>query len=302
MTPRRSVNWVGSERAIVASIGPLNWPFPVSLTINFLFPDNTLLQSRALATLAIQVQGRFAGQASVSVFRCWAFPCCAPQCKFVDENRRNRLDASEKTLTLALGFLITTVLGGMLGYLLNRRSWQIQTQHEIYRARFDEGIGFLDEISILVGRRFFALQRFFWALQDGDVDKIAEREREYFLIVAEWNAQFWRNRNKIRLLVGEAQANRFLNYADDYTADRPTSVHYEFVFAHRKVTEAKTNPVLAAEAKAEIDRLNRKCSVFLEQLTSDFLKRAATLQLFKLPTSPGGAEMAAESDKSRLDP
>lgn len=222
--------------------------------------------------------------------------------KLAAKNRRNCLELSEKTLTLAFGFLITTVLGGLLGYLLNRRSWQIQTQHEIYRARFDEGIGFLDEISILVGRRFFALQRFFWAIQDASVEKIAEREREYFLVVAEWNAQFWRNRNKIRLLVGEGQANRFLNYSDDSAGDLPTSLHYEFVLAHRKAMEVKANPGLAIEAKAEIERLNRKCSVFLEQIASDFLERAATLQLLKLPTSPGGAEMAAESVKSRLDP
>jgi hypothetical protein len=42
-----------------------------------------------------------------------------------------------------------------------------------------------------------------WAISDGDKERIDRCEQAYFVVVEEWNASFWRNRNKIRLLVGD---------------------------------------------------------------------------------------------------
>lgn len=67
--------------------------------------------------------------------------------------------------------------------------------------RYDEGVKFLDGLSDQIGRRFFLLQRLLWAIQEDDKGKILDREKEYFATVVDWNCSFWRNRNKIRLLV-----------------------------------------------------------------------------------------------------
>jgi hypothetical protein len=205
----------------------------------------------------------------------------------------------EKTLLLVLSFLLTTVLGGFWGFMLKRRSWQTETEHSIHQARFDEGTMFLDDLSELVGRRYFLLQRLLWSIQDGDNSKTLEREKEYFVTVCEWNSKFWRNRNKIRLLVGEDQANGFLNYRDDMAYEHPESLHYKFVVTHRKVMAAKSDNKLEPAAVIAVTELNWKCSVFLERLTSDFIKRAAALQLLQVPSGPGGAEQAVAADAER---
>jgi len=199
----------------------------------------------------------------------------------------------DKIILLSIGFMLTTVFGGILGFLLNRKLWKTQTEHTIYRASFDEGTKFLDELSALVGRRFFLLQRFLWAIQEQDTDKVENREKEYFECVKEWNSTYWRSRNKIRLLVSDIQASKFLDYEDDTAGENPKSLHYTFVIVHRTVMAFKSGAAKSKDAEPAVVRLNWTCSVFLEQLTSEFVRGAAALQLLHTPTSPGGAELAA---------
>ncbi len=206
---------------------------------------------------------------------------------------------SEKIWLLILGFILTTVFGGVLGYWLNQRSWRLETGHALHRARYDEGVRFLDALSDQTGRRFFLLQRYVWAIEEGGKEKIAEREKEYFAAVVEWNSTFWRNRNKIRLLVNEEQANLFLDYSDDHAGDRPASLHYKFVAAHRAVLKAKASSGARETAKQQVEELNWVSSVFLERLTTEFVRRATNLQLLELPAGPGAAEQAAPADAAR---
>ncbi len=214
---------------------------------------------------------------------------------------------SDKTLLLILGFLLTTVLGGFWGFLLKRRSWQIETKHSIHTAQFNEGTKFLEALSQQVGQRCFLLQRFLWAIEEGNQDNILEREKEYFLAVYDWNSCFWRNRNKIRLLINEDQANYFLDYRDDNAGGQPTSLHYKSAVAHRAVVGAKSARESISAAQIQVLELNWKCSVFLERLTTEFLRRVSSLQLLQVPTGPGAAELAASAgarraaDPGRLD-
>jgi hypothetical protein len=150
-----------------------------------------------------------------------------------------------------------------------------------------------------MGRRFYLLQRLLWAIEEDDKDKILDREKEYFASVVDWNASFWRNRNKIRLLANEEHANAFLTYEDDIAGDRPTSLHYKFVVAHRAVMNAKASRELVPIARKQVEELNWESSVFLERLTAEFLQRAAKLQLLEVPSGPGAAEQAAPADAAQ---
>jgi hypothetical protein len=203
---------------------------------------------------------------------------------------------TEKTLLLILSFLLTTVLGGILGFFLKKRSWKFETEHSLHRARYEEGVAFLDALSEQIGKRFFLLQRYLWAIEQGNEEKTLDRENQYFTAVIEWNSSFWRNRNKIRLLINEAHANYFLNYRDDGAGDHPKSVHYKFVIAHRAVQNAKKSRDLCSAARKQVEELNWMCSVFLERLTTEFLQRATRLELLQTPAGPGAAEQAAPAD------
>ena len=201
----------------------------------------------------------------------------------------------EMILLLLLGFVLSSLLGGLWAFILKRRSWAEETRHALYQARFTEGSKFLDDLSELIGRRFFLLQRLWWAIEEQDEEKVSACEKAYFPVVEQWNAQFWKNRNKIRLLVGEKQASSFLNYDDDHAGDEPQSLHYKFVIAHRKVMAAKRDRAKVSSAAKYVTELNWKCSVFVEQLTAVFVSRAASLQLLEPPTGPGAAEQAAKT-------
>jgi|SRR5215208_596218 len=189
---------------------------------------------------------------------------------------------------LLLGFILTTMAGGLLSYWLQKQSWRRQTRVDLYRKRYEEGSQFLDELAKLIGNRFFQLQRYLWILeelQDNDIqdDVLQAVAHEVDKTVAEWNSTFWLNRVKIRLLVGEAQAQQFLDFQDDLRTEKPRSIQYRFVKAHEAVRRAKMGEVDASSAQAEINHLNWACSEFFENLTGVFLKRADSLQLLETP-------------------
>jgi len=186
---------------------------------------------------------------------------------------------------LVSGFVLTTILGGLLSLWFQRASWKRQTRVDLFRKRYEEGTQFLDELSDHIGKRFFALQRFVWSLQNSTEEQRANIEKEYFTIVAGWNARLRTYRNKIRLLVSEEQADRFLDYQDDYRPQDPQSLHYILVKAHNAVVDAKKGKIEIANAQRVVDELNWACSKFLEALTTSFLERATTLQLLEPPES-----------------
>jgi hypothetical protein len=194
---------------------------------------------------------------------------------------------SDKLVIVIATFLLTTVLGAFWASLLKTSSWKRETKLDMYRKRYNEGTKLLENLSLLIGKRFYAIQRLFWAIRDGQKDRLPELEREYFAVVAKWNARFWLYRNQIRLLVGNQQAERFLDYSDDMRMANPDSVHYCFVQAHRALLKAKELPSEIAAAEKTIELLNHKCSLFLEHLTTDFLSRATSLDLLEMPSTAG---------------
>jgi len=192
----------------------------------------------------------------------------------------------DKVILAFITFALTTVLGAVWAFVFTTFAWKRQTRMELHRQRYTEGAKFLDDLSLLIGQRFFLMQRLLWSLQHPDPDKIRERELKYFEAVDEWNSKYWLNRNKIRLLVSREYAERFLSYRDESRQNDPQSLHYQFVQAHRAVMRAKDVPKSYAAAASLVAKLNVRCSNFLEQLTSEFLRRATHLQLLEVPPFP----------------
>jgi hypothetical protein len=180
---------------------------------------------------------------------------------------------------LITGFILTTIVGTFLATLFQQRAWKRQIKVELYRKRYDEGVVFLDNLSELIGRRNFLLQKFLWAIEAGNNENMEKASKDYFETVTYWNTCYFKNRNKIRLLVSDSMANYFLDYGDDQKLDKPKSLHYKFVATHQKVLEAKKDKAKLQEASVAVTQLNWKCSAFLEHLTTDFSQRAQKLQL-----------------------
>src|SRR5215469_565121 len=201
------------------------------------------------------------------------------------EQEKFEFEKRQSDRNLILSFVLTTVGGASLTWLLTTRSWSRQTKLELYRKRFDEGSEFLDQFSKAVGERFFLMQRFLWNLNDSDPAVVERLAKEYFRSVKSWNASYWLFRNKIRLFVDDSQANAFLDYQDDLRLEQPQSLHYLFVKAHRYVLKAREGALPTHEAQTVVDSLNWACSTFLENLTTSFLNKATSLQLLKTPST-----------------
>jgi hypothetical protein len=181
-----------------------------------------------------------------------------------------------------LGFILSSVFGGLVTYFFQRMSWQRQARLDLYSARYKEGSEFLERLSSLIDRRYFALKRFIWAIEEkADVARMAIRESEYFKEVVEWNNNLRTMHNRVRILIGEDEALAFLDYEDDYHQDRPRSLHYRFILAHRKTLGAKSDPTMLPAARQEADKLNWCLSSFLFDVTTLFTKRANSLTLLR---------------------
>lgn len=180
------------------------------------------------------------------------------------------------------GFFLTTVIGSALAFLFQRLSWRRQARTELFRQRYLDGTKLLEELSNLIDRRYFRLQRLLWAIPTkGGEEIIKLREKEYFETVQEWNEKLRSIHNRIRLLVGDAEALQFLDYKDDFQQDSPKSLHYRFVRAHREVLKAKANHAHLPTAQAEANRLNWALSRFAYETTTLFMTRASSLTLLR---------------------
>jgi hypothetical protein len=153
---------------------------------------------------------------------------------------------------------------------------------ELMRERYSEGTALLECLSQLIGRRFFAAQRYLWAIENQSEYDLMGVAADYYQKVADWNARIWEIRNKIRLLLSEQHANRFLDYRDDNRGRDVQSLHYQFVMLGRTLRSARSGSVTVDAAQAQVYRLNWDCSNLLEQFTTDFQKRAAALELLNV--------------------
>jgi hypothetical protein len=184
---------------------------------------------------------------------------------------------------LIVGFVLTTLIGGFFTWRLQSSLAARQTRLELFRKRYDEGTALLAAVSSLMDTRHYALQRFLWAIVEGKEDTVSAREKEYFEIVVRRSNSLRSLRNSIRLLVGEAEADDFLDYKDDDAAASPRSIHYKFVVSHRAVLASKSHPDQTEAAQDSVTEVNRSISRFLEELTTEFAQRANSLAILSLP-------------------
>ena len=69
----------------------------------------------------------------------------------------------QQLLLLVTGFVLTSVLGGLLGYWLQSRSWA--HQHDVQRRDEERqhALKTFEEISLLLDRRLYRMRRLYWA-------------------------------------------------------------------------------------------------------------------------------------------
>ena len=76
---------------------------------------------------------------------------------------------------LVVGFLLTTVAGGLLGVYLQRRSWSHQYNVQLAAARRDRAVALFEELSRLLDRRLYRTRRLYWTLRGERERPLSER-------------------------------------------------------------------------------------------------------------------------------
>jgi hypothetical protein len=98
---------------------------------------------------------------------------------------------------LVVGFLLTTVAGGLLGVYLQRRSWSHQYNVQLAAAARDRAIALFEELSRLLDRRLYRMRRLYWTLRRERERPLSERGAKsleaYDAVLFEWNDNINRN-------------------------------------------------------------------------------------------------------------
>jgi|HubBroStandDraft_6_1064221.scaffolds.fasta_scaffold190056_1 peptidoglycan hydrolase-like protein with peptidoglycan-binding domain len=130
---------------------------------------------------------------------------------------------TQQLLLLVVGFVLTSVAGGALGYWFQRRAWahqhEIQLrdekhQHEVQRREEEHqrALETFEEVSQLLDRRLYRMRRLYWAARDmaagtGDQERLATARTDYRAVLAEWNDNLNRNLALIETYFGTATRN-----------------------------------------------------------------------------------------------
>lgn len=199
---------------------------------------------------------------------------------------------------LLLGFALTTVVGGALGYWFNllasersakaeacrqQLQWERDKDFEILRRTLDDGERSLEAISDLINLRVFRMRR----VRENPTSAAAWKD--YLSTVEQWNVKLIINQNELARLVDSDVAREFNNYETDQPLVSPTSIHGKFVNAHGALLSLRACirthcPELAsrkARADSLLQVLDYATDGFVDRVSSIFLKQTADLRSFQ---------------------
>src|SRR5918999_3754216 len=95
---------------------------------------------------------------------------------------------------LVIGFILTTVVGGALGYFFQTRSWRNQRESELREAERSAAIKVFEEVSTLLDKRQYRLGQMRYHLSKVDWSNGIDRHLDaYRDVVAAWNERLNRN-------------------------------------------------------------------------------------------------------------
>ena len=93
----------------------------------------------------------------------------------------------DQVLLLVLGFILTSVLGGLLGYVFQRRAWSHQFEVQRSASERNAASAALDELSSLLDKRRYRMLLVYWQLDREDPEELERRVSDYRTVLEDWN-------------------------------------------------------------------------------------------------------------------
>jgi hypothetical protein len=185
----------------------------------------------------------------------------------------------------AVAVAVIGLLGVLVGAIFTTRREDSRMRRDLSLERYRDGQRLFDELIVLAGERFTAMQRWLWAVEDPEQYDLPEVREDYFVLVRRWNSLTWNYRARLRILLGEPTALQFLDYGDDARPSNPESLHYRFVQAHNEIRACERDSSNAATAQEMLNRLNWAWSDFADDVAAELLRRSRDLQLLREPNT-----------------
>jgi hypothetical protein len=97
-------------------------------------------------------------------------------------------------LTITASFVLTTVLGGLLGAYLQRRTWDHQNDVRVEESGLSRADEISHQVMRLLDKRLYRMLRLYVACRTGHADAVGQQSREerlhsYDAVLFEWNDQ-----------------------------------------------------------------------------------------------------------------
>ncbi|HEY5786598.1 MAG TPA: hypothetical protein VIT65_17665 [Microlunatus sp.] len=188
--------------------------------------------------------------------------------------------------SLIIGFVLTTVLGGVFGAWFQRLAWRRQARLEMAKQSYIDSTALYSEATRLIDRRYYGLFRWYLSVRDRSATAVVEaRELQYYQTVGVWNESLRILHNRLRMDFGEMRALAFLDYADDFKPEQPESLHYRFVRATQLVRLLFADRADLDEVTSAINELNWALTAFANDAANDLMQRSRSLSALKLASS-----------------
>ena len=113
-------------------------------------------------------------------------------------------DLPKGLILLAVGFLLTSVLGSIIAGWVQRRMWQHQWRVQRNNAALEQAQAVFDELSRLLDRRLFWLTQFQLWTRKADAARLAVALKNYRRVIIDWNESINRNLAMLQIYFGDA--------------------------------------------------------------------------------------------------
>jgi hypothetical protein len=112
-------------------------------------------------------------------------------------------------LGVVLGFALTTVAGGWWASYLQQRAWKRQNEVRLLEAAIERAGAACQQITSLLDRRLFRMQRLMGAAtraaaDEIDMDELERRRQDYLAILFEWNDHLNTNLSLVGAYFGDS--------------------------------------------------------------------------------------------------
>jgi type II secretory pathway component PulJ len=158
----------------------------------------------------------------------------------------------DELVLIFVGFALTTVGGGMLGYVLQNRAWARQNEVMLAQAERSAALRVFEDVSKLMDRRLYRMLRLEGVLSDPEPadDELERRLADYREVLFEWNDSLNGNLARVETYFGHTVRV----YLERYVYEGFKAAH-ELLMSQRRESAAESEPSVGGVLQLLSDRI-----------------------------------------------